>query len=68
LQHTYTHTEIHCSGDGEGKYLFEIAKTIDAKMLYPIHTEHPEIYVRLICKAHKKRKMTVVREGEAYVL
>jgi hypothetical protein len=50
LQHTYTCTEIDCSGDGEGKYLFEIAKTIDAKMLYPIHTEHPEIYVRLTRK------------------
>jgi hypothetical protein len=48
--HTYTHIQIHCSGDGEGKHLFEIAKTIDAKMLYPIHTEHPEIYVRLTRK------------------
>jgi hypothetical protein len=40
--------------------LLEIVKTIDAKMLFPIHTEHPEIYVRVT------RNMTVVEEGKTY--
>jgi len=42
--------------------LFSIAKDIDAGMLFPIHTEHPEMYVRAT------RKMTVVEEGKAYAL
>ena len=42
--------------------LFEIVKTINAKMLFPIHTEHPTEYVRAT------NKMTVVEEGKKYVL
>ena len=54
--------QIHCSGHAKGKDLFEIVKTIDAKMLFPIHTEHPEMYVRVT------RDMTVVEEGRSYSL
>jgi len=52
--------QIHCSGHAKGKDLFEIVKTIDAKMLFPIHSEHPETYVRVT------RNMTVVEEGKSY--
>lgn len=54
--------QIHCSGHAKGPDLFSIVKEIDAKMLYPIHTEHPEMYVRAT------RNMTVVKEGETYSL
>lgn len=54
--------QIHCSGHAKRKDLFEIVKAIDAKMLFPIHTAHPETYVRLT------RKMTVVDEGKSYSL
>ena len=54
--------QIHCSGHAKGKDLLEIVKTIDAKMLFPIHTEHPEMYVRAT------RNMTVVDEGKVYGL
>lgn len=54
--------QIHCSGHAKGKDLFEIVKTIDAKMLFPIHTEHPETYVRVT------RNMTIVEEGKSYDL
>jgi ribonuclease J len=52
--------QIHCSGHAKGKDLFDIVKAIDAKMLFPIHTEHPEMYVRVT------RGMTVVEEGKSY--
>jgi hypothetical protein len=42
--------------------LLEIVKAIDAKMLFPIHTEHPEMYVRVT------RNMTVVEEGRSYFI
>jgi mRNA degradation ribonuclease J1/J2 len=40
-----TQHQIHCSGHVKGKDLFEIVKAIDAKMLFPIHSDHPEMYV-----------------------
>jgi len=54
--------QIHCSGHAKGPDLFSIVREIDAKMLFPIHTQHPEMYVRAT------RNMTVVKEGETYVL
>jgi mRNA degradation ribonuclease J1/J2 len=51
---------IHCSGHEKGRNLFEIVKTIDAKMPFPIHTEHSELYVRAT------RNITVVEEGKSY--
>jgi ribonuclease J len=54
--------QIHCSGHAKGPDLFSIVKDIDAGMLFPVHTEHPEMYVRAT------RKMTVVEEGKAYTL
>lgn len=52
--------QIHCSGHAKGPDLFSIVKEIDAKVLFPVHTEHPEMYVRAT------RNMTVVKEGETY--
>lgn len=40
----------------------DIVKAIDAKMLFPIHTEHAEMYVRLT------RNVMVVEEGKSYSL
>jgi len=54
--------QSHCSGHSKGQYLLDVVKTIDAKMLYPIHTEHPEAY-----KAVTK-KITLVEEGKKYDL
>jgi len=54
--------QIHCSGHAKGKDLFEIIQIVDPKMLFPVHTEHPEVYVRVT------RNMTVVQEGRTYAL
>lgn len=54
--------QIHCSGHARGRDLFQVVKEIDAKVLYPIHTEHPERFVRATTK------MTVVQENTEYVV
>ncbi|HEX2014302.1 MAG TPA: MBL fold metallo-hydrolase [Nitrososphaera sp.] len=54
--------QIHCSGHAKSPDLFHVVKEIDAGMLFPVHTEHPEVYVRAT------RKMTVVEENQPYVL
>ena len=53
---------IHCSGHAKGKDLFDVVKEIDAKMLYSIHTESPELYVRAT------RQIAIVEKGKAYTL
>ena len=35
---------FHCSGHAPGQDLRQVAKTIDAKTVIPIHTEHPELF------------------------
>jgi ribonuclease J len=52
--------QIHCSGHAKGRDLFDIVKEIDAKMLFPIHSEQPELYLRAT------RHMTVVEESKNY--
>ena len=54
--------QCHCSGHARGRDLLETVKTINAKALFPIHTEHPEAY-RSISK-----NMTLVKEGKTYEL
>jgi ribonuclease J len=39
----------HCSGHATGRDLLEIVTQINPKNLYPIHTEHPELY-KSACK------------------
>jgi len=52
--------QSHCSGHARGQDLLDVVKTIDAKMLYPIHTEHPEAYKSVT------KKITLVEEGKKY--
>jgi len=40
--------------------LFEAVNEINAKTLYPIHTEHPEMYQKI------SKNMVLVKEGEKY--
>lgn len=54
--------QIHCSGHAKGGDLFNVVKEIDSQMLFPIHTQHPEIFVRAT------RKMTIVEESREYTL
>jgi len=52
--------QIHCSGHAKGEDLLEIVKDINAKMLFPIHSEHPGEYSKIT------DKMTLVKAGTKY--
>ena len=54
--------QIHCSGHAKGEDLLAMVKDIDAKMLYPIHTEEPQAYKKIT------DKITIVEEGKKYQL
>jgi ribonuclease J len=51
--------QSHCSGHARGKDLLEVVSEIDAKTLYPIHTEHPELFTKVsdgIIKVEESKK------------
>jgi ribonuclease J len=54
--------QCHCSGHARSQDLLEIVDEINARTLYPVHTEHPEIY-----KGTVKNVIEVV-EGRPYSL
>ncbi|KAF6243631.1 MBL fold metallo-hydrolase [Nitrosopumilus sp. b1] len=54
------HHQIHCSGHAKGTDLLNMVKEIDAKMLFPIHTEYPTEYVRVT------NKINIVEQGKRY--
>jgi len=39
--------QSHCSGHARGRDLLEAVSEIGAKTVYPIHTEHPELFSRV---------------------
>jgi ribonuclease J len=54
--------QSHCSGHACGKELLEMTRRIKAKKVFPVHTEHPQIF-------HKALKnVQVVREAVEYEL
>ena len=52
--------QSHCSGHISGFDLFEMIKNIKAKRIYPVHTEHPEMFKKLNIKT------CLVEEGNIY--
>ncbi len=52
--------QSHCSGHASGQDLLGVVKTIDAKMLFPIHTEQPDAFAKVT------DKITIVDEGIKY--
>ena len=54
------HHQIHCSGHAKGEDLMDMVKEIDAKMLFPIHTEYPTEYVKVT------NKITIVDMNKKY--
>ena len=52
--------QSHCSGHAKGQDLLDVVKTIDADMLYPIHTVYPEAYKKVT------DKITIVQENKTY--
>jgi len=54
--------QSHCSGHATGSDLLEIISSIKPKSLYPVHTEHPELYKSV------SENMVTIEEGEKYKL
>jgi ribonuclease J len=54
--------QSHCSGHARGKDLFNVVSEIGAKTLYPIHTEHPEMYKKVA------DSVVLISEGKKYDL
>lgn len=52
----------HCSGHARGKDLLEAVSAIGAKTVYPIHTEHPEVYKSI------SKNLVLVQEGKKHKL
>jgi len=57
-----TQFQSHCSGHARGQDLLNVVKEIDPKILFPVHTEHPDAY-------HKVTKnLTIIEEGKKYAV
>jgi len=54
--------QSHCSGHICGPDLRELLCAIHPKNVYPIHTEHPELFTKLPIQT------TLVQEGKTYIL
>jgi ribonuclease J len=54
--------QSHCSGHISGQDLFELIETVNPKAVYPIHTEHPDLFKKL------SMKTIIVDEGVSYNL
>ena len=52
--------QSHCSGHISGSDLKELIKTVQPKEIYPIHTEHPDMFKKLNVKT------TIINEGKTY--
>ena len=54
--------QSHCSGHARGQDLLKAVIDIDPKILFPIHTEHPEAYKKV------SKNMVLVKEKRTYSL
>jgi ribonuclease J len=54
--------QSHCSGHARGQDLLDAVKEINATRLFPIHTEHPELYKKTA------QNITIVKEAAKYDL
>lgn len=54
--------QSHCSGHARGKDLVQAVSEIDSKIIFPIHTEYPEVYRKSVSN------VTIVKESVKYFL
>ena len=52
--------QSHCSGHARGSDLLEAVKEIDAKTLYPVHTENPDAFKKIT------KDFCLIQEGKTY--
>jgi ribonuclease J len=61
LFNLYPKEHIHASGHAKKEDLFKIVDTINPKIIIPVHTEHPEEYVKKF-----GNKVKIVNEGSTF--
>ncbi len=54
------HHHIHCSGHAQGQDMLKMVDDIGAGMLFPVHTEHPEEYLKAT------DRITLIKPNVAY--
>jgi len=54
--------QSHCSGHINGSDLYELIETVKPKTVYPIHTEHPDLFKKL------SMNIQLVKQGKPYQL
>jgi len=54
--------QSHCSGHARGQDLLEAVSDIGAKALYPVHTEHPDLYNKV------SKNVILIDEGKKYTI
>jgi len=54
--------QSHCSGHISGSDLYELIETVKPKEVYPVHTEHPDMFKKLSMNTH------IIEEGKSYKL
>ena len=52
--------QSHCSGHISGSDLYELIEIINPKKVYPIHTEHPDMFKKL------SMNIQIVKEEKLY--
>ncbi|MCE9651847.1 MAG: MBL fold metallo-hydrolase [Nitrosarchaeum sp.] len=52
--------QSHCSGHARGQDLINAVSEIDAKMLFPVHTKHPDAYKKIT------ENLTLIEEAKKY--
>jgi len=55
-----TKFQSHCSGHARGRDLLSVVSEINAKTLYPVHTEHPDLYNKV------SKNLVMIQEGQKY--
>ena len=56
------YVQSHCSGHINGSDLKDLINSISPKKVYPIHTEHPDLFKNM------SSKVEIVKEGKVYKL
>jgi len=52
--------QSHCSGHSKGRDLLELVREIGAKTIYPVHTEHAEMFKQV------SENRVLIDEGKKY--
>ncbi len=59
----YPYEQIHASGHASGPEIKKLIEDIDPKLVFPIHTEHPEQFQEIVPKG---TKVVIPERGREY--